>query len=475
MTDIVKSIGVGKDYADLNAFFAAAPSNLVTVSERWIAQIYGHLTFSASQVLSGTRTTSASFNFIIEAAPNEGLFNPDFIGSALYFDPTKGGAITSTVSGVPAIKIDGAAYTVIRGLQIKASNTAAQQILYTIGSNLEVRRNIFERNATDTGVALLFQSGSNLKFEDNVLLSTGTGSAGMSTDYSASVTVTGNTFYAVNGSTNVGMFAQSGMNPLMRNNIIIGFTPPLNGASSSSSNNATNAASMTGTSNILNLVASNVFTSTTDLRLKAGSSLIGAGVTVSGKTTDIFGYTLSSPPSIGASEVQTPTTTINCSIANAVSNGSTATIYSALIIGCFIGTAIAAGPPVSIGNNVFASSAAAIAQGSAANIISSQMVSCLKGNAAATGSLSTAANYLTTDVIINNSGIVQIGMSTNYSWYPNGRIGSLSGITPVESAGDTNASGKLVTSITHTTPGILLVSKRNSTFMDDDVYLEAFA
>lgn len=301
MTDIIKSVGAGKDYADLSAFFAAVPPNLVTATERWIAQVYGHIVVSSSQVL-GSRTTSALYNVIIEAAPNEGTFNPAFIGQPLYFDSTKGGAITSNASGAPAIKFDSAAFTVIRGLQIKAANSAIQQAIYSIGSDPEVSRNIIERNATDSGVALLFQTANNLKFHDNVLVSTGTASAAISCDTSAGVEYTGNTIYAPNGTTNVGLFGQPGSNPLSRDNLIIGFAQPMPNASSSSSNNGTSAASLAGTSNQLNLVAANVFTSTTDLRIKAGAAVIGAGVTVAGRTTDILGQTLASPPTIGAIE-----------------------------------------------------------------------------------------------------------------------------------------------------------------------------
>ena len=301
MTDIIKSIGPGLDYADLNAWDAAAPLDMVAAAEHWIAEFPGHVTFSSQQTIRA-RTTSANYHLTIRAAANKGTFNPDFVGAPLYFDSTKGGAITSNASGTPAIKINGCAYTVIQGLQIKAANSAIQQAIYSIGTNCDVSRNVIERNATDSGVALLFQSSSNLRFHDNVLVSTGTASAGMSTDYSTGVEVTGNTFYAPNGTSNVGMYAQSGMNPLMRNNLVIGFTPPMTNASSSSSNNGTNAASLPGTSNQLNLVAANVFTSTTDLRLKAGAAVIGAGVTISGDTTDILGQTLASPPSIGAIE-----------------------------------------------------------------------------------------------------------------------------------------------------------------------------
>ena len=446
MTDIIKSVGAGKDYADLSAFFAAVPSNLVTATERWIAQVYGHIVVSSSQVL-GSRTTSALYNVIIEAAPNEGTFNPAFIGQPLYFDSTKGGAITSNASGAPAIKFDSAAFTVIRGLQIKAANSAIQQAIYLIGSDPEVSRNIIERNATDSGVALLFQAANNLKFHDNVLVSTGTASAAVSCDTSAGVEYTGNTIYAPNGTTNVGLFGQPGSNPLSRDNLIIGFTQPMPNASSSSSNNGTSAASLAGTSNQLNLVAANVFTSTTDLRIKAGAPVIGAGVTVAGRTTDILGQTLSSPPSIGAAEYAAASGAVGLDLA--VSYNVAATVGADLALSYSVS---AAGTTV-VGVDLALAYAVRAAVGIDLSVAYS---------------VAPTPTGFTSQPFTKNSTTVRNGDAVNWEWYSGGVFGQLSGITPTAGSGALTAAGVLVLSGLPAGPGLLLAR----TPADDGYYAQ---
>ena len=476
MTDIVKSIGAGKDYADLASFFAAVPSNLVSVSERWIGQVYGNITVSVTQTLSA-RTTSALYNVIIEAAPGEGTDNPAFLNGPLYFDSSLGGSITSNGSSIPAIKIDNVAYTIIRNLQIKGNNTTIQQLIYLIGANAEISRNIFQSNATDSGVALLFQSANNLVVKNNLLVTLGTGTAGMSTDYSSGVTVTGNTFVAPNNTSNVGMFAQSGLNPVMKDNAIFGYTPPLNGASSSSSNNATNAASLVGTANQLNLVRTNQFTSTTDYRVKSGAAIIGTGVDVAGRTVDIVGRTVASPPSIGAAEFVVDTVTITGTVGNAGANGVSATVVAAAIIAGTVGSALADGVSSSVGNSLNCSIGDVTAGGLMANIASSTTIAGIKGNASCNGSTALPSNFITTSVLTNNTDSVLVSSSVNYTWYPLGRIGSMTGVTITEGSGTTNAQGKLVTTISHLTSGagVLFIAHRNTSALDDDVAYEAFA
>lgn len=80
---------------------------------------------------------------------------------------------------------------------------------------------------------------------------------------------------------------------------------------------------------------------------------------------------------------------------------------------------------------------------------------------------------LTTSILMNNTGTVHSNTSVYWSWLPSGRIGSLTSITPSDGTGTTDSNGQLtVTGLA--TPGILLVTKRNTSATDDDVYYEAF-
>lgn len=83
-----------------------------------------------------------------------------------------------------------------------------------------------------------------------------------------------------------------------------------------------------------------------------------------------------------------------------------------------------------------------------------------------------AAVQFITDVV-NNAGTIMANAAVSWSWFPAGRIGSFSSITPVEGTGPTDANGQLtVTGITAGS-GLLMIAVLNTDATDDDVFYQA--
>ena len=79
----------------------------------------------------------------------------------------------------------------------------------------------------------------------------------------------------------------------------------------------------------------------------------------------------------------------------------------------------------------------------------------------------------TTDVLINNTGTVLANEAVVWTWWPAGRIGAISGITPVDGTGTTEPDGTLIVLGLTAGPGLLLVAVPNTSATDDAVYYEA--
>ena len=76
--------------------------------------------------------------------------------------------------------------------------------------------------------------------------------------------------------------------------------------------------------------------------------------------------------------------------------------------------------------------------------------------------------------IFNNTYAAPLeGTTVHFSWYANGRIGSLTGITPTEGTGVVGSDGMLA--IAPSGAGCVFVAKRNAGATTDDVFYQAFA
>lgn len=81
---------------------------------------------------------------------------------------------------------------------------------------------------------------------------------------------------------------------------------------------------------------------------------------------------------------------------------------------------------------------------------------------------------LATDPLENFSGSLHLGTVINYSWFPGGRIGSLTGITPIEGTGTTHATtGVLTVPNLELGSGVILTCARDTSAATDGVHYQA--
>ncbi len=153
-----------------------------------------------------------------------------------------------------------------------------------------------------------------------------------------------------------------------------------------------------------------------------------------------------------------PSTTITGLVGAATAAGSTATVSepATTTITGTVGAATAAG------------SLATITQTGTTTITGIAAV------ALGAGGTATVASRIMTDNIVNQNGEVLANTPVVWTWTPSGRIGSMTGLTPVDGTGTTDSLGRLATGITRV-GGKLDVAVRNGNVTLDDVYQESFA
>lgn len=84
-----------------------------------------------------------------------------------------------------------------------------------------------------------------------------------------------------------------------------------------------------------------------------------------------------------------------------------------------------------------------------------------------------AVTSVSTEPLENFSGSLAVSSLCNYSWYPNGRIGSLSGITPIEGTATTDGAGVLTVTGLPAGSGILLTCVRGASAALDAIQYQA--
>jgi hypothetical protein len=315
-TTITKTIGVGKDYASINAWVAGAastyPSGLVAADVIWKGVLYKEGSGTNNEWVITATTTSytltcdATRYYLLEAAPGQSFTdNASKLTNALRYNNANGVSIAVSNAYVWLFNIDASARLIVRGIQIKNSNTQV-----SIGLGLSFFEN-----------CILFANGPSLIFGAG-------GSATNSLLYmSASGSIVSANSYANNylrncmligsgGATNAFTLGNYSSNNVIKNCAIFGFaTGIVNVAArintANSTYNATDLASFgwTATGNIVSKTFANQFenigSGTEDFRVKAGADLIDAGTRDQTYTNDldIVGTTRSlTTPTIGAWE-----------------------------------------------------------------------------------------------------------------------------------------------------------------------------
>ena len=314
-TDVVHSIGSGKDYTSISAWLAACPSDLTAVDERWVGEFYlGEMTLTSTPTLAAT--CSKTQGFVLRAASGQSFAaNASAATNALRYNPANGAAIVQTGSYCPVLNSSGSVYVEVTGLQLRNNGAGNSNwgLDFHQGSHLGgwVHECVISiNNATTTGVAvsLWCAGGNGYGLAENVLaVNESTGGATV-TMGSGTQTVRNCTIASIGG----GDTAQPGVrgnygSVNVYNNAIFGFTPFVNdntgavgsnnitdrtswGTKAPSSPGTTGAAFTTANFVALSGVKSGSGTGY-DFRIPSGSALKDAGSTANGSAIDILGTT----------------------------------------------------------------------------------------------------------------------------------------------------------------------------------------
>lgn len=281
-TTVVSSIGTtGRDYSTLQAWEDACPANLVTDDKIWKGECYNDSPFTAGLVISGQTTDSTRYVWLTCAAGQSFADHASVRSNPLVYDQSKGVGIEVGAGGATAHYIinGSTAHTLIERLQVNRTNATGYDYGATIGlvsgSPQLVRDCICAVTGGGASRPILHVG---LGTVVNTLAYATVNAVGAVMVISAAmlnctvIGLSGSSTYGLQGSYHSGT---------VKNCAIFGFTTPdfaVNG--SGCSYNATDAASIVGTSSLTSQTFANCFESTTaDFRLKAGSPLIDAGNT----------------------------------------------------------------------------------------------------------------------------------------------------------------------------------------------------
>lgn len=288
-TTVTKSVGSGggRDYANLGAFLAAVPLNLVTADQVWVAELYNDSEFTGGfNIANGVYTTDGSHYIKITAAAGQSFQDHANVRTnPLIYDQSKGVGITLGSSDTFAIDC---AYTQITRLQIK--RTAANGAFAVANCNvsgagnvgIEFKDCILQKDCTGSG-PVYQQYGDNAAY-NLAILDTGAGTGNgvqlaLGSSDLINCTIVQSTANSAHGN---GIAVSYATSLIVRNCAVFGFATPWSGTPGSAFTdyNCSDGTCPTGSHNQNSKTYSNQFVSTTaDWRLKTGADCINTGNT----------------------------------------------------------------------------------------------------------------------------------------------------------------------------------------------------
>jgi len=318
-TTTVKSIGTtARDYSTLQAWEDACPANLTTSisgGEIWKGECYNDSEL-ASLLVSGTTTDATGYLWLTAASGESFIDHADVATNPIAYDVSKGAGLKKTTvfyvnSGrMIAVEDD---YTIIERLQI---HNAATDTHYGANATVDIlvnQPNVIIKDciiaAARGGVTLRTSNLVNCVFY-NTSDSYSPGVSAMES-YGNSGTIIGCTIARPDNFTagGTGINHYLGTSAHVENTAVFGFATACTGTFDASSDyNASDDTTTPGANSVDSLTFANQFvgvdsTGTLDWRIKAGASLITAGVYNATYPYDLLGTARdASTPDIGATE-----------------------------------------------------------------------------------------------------------------------------------------------------------------------------
>jgi hypothetical protein len=303
-TTVIRTIGSGGDFPTLSAWWAFLPPSLVAVDEEHFAHLLNQ-EHTDIPVFSG-KTVDATRRIVITAAP--GASWTDFPGSPLRYG--YGARITRTSEFSPAYKCEGGQEIWMTRIQLR--NTGQGGGIDTINFDGAIRgldRVLIESPCQSLATVATLDGLSQPK--QCVFIQTG--AAGINGVVFARTPMYGCLVVLLNGTNSAGITSEFETGQVIRNCGVFGVTPLAGSSTFNVSGCATDQASPPSgfTQHAFSTSAGARFENITlgshDFRLKAGSSLAGAGVVDTiNSAADAYGTARGNPPTIGPMEIAAP-------------------------------------------------------------------------------------------------------------------------------------------------------------------------
>ncbi len=288
-----KSIGAtGRDYATI-ALWAAYVNALVLIAANERGECYNDSEFtSASKITIGGWTNLGTFTVTLACATGQSFRdNASVQSNALRYNQANGVGLATSTAYDDGLLFN-TAYTVIDGLQIKATNAHMGKLLNLSAVNLTIQNCIVQ--GAGTALIALFAGDTSSVAQNCLALNTTTAGDGIFSVQGGKIFDC--TSVSSGGSSGNGIRALYGPAGIAKNNASAGYTTDYLGtADASSTNNATDKGSFGGTnwggSGQVSLVATTEWQSVTngseDLRLKSTSAKLKDNGATVGPSVDI--------------------------------------------------------------------------------------------------------------------------------------------------------------------------------------------
>ena len=291
-TIVEKIIGTTGDYATIEAWFAACPSDLVAADQIWRGLLQNQeFVVGATILLSGKTVDATRYVELTTQAGASFLDHANKSTNALAYNAANGAAVRLTAASANTIAIQ-QRYTRISKLQIKAPNiSSASSALVVNGTNglyADIDKCIIDGGTTTSANGVVVLSTSVMR--NCAVIQNGTTAASPIVNLTSGSTLINCTLVSVSTTLTAGIkctYAASTLKNIYVGNVsanITGTAPTKTNCYSSFAETGFTSAPFS-TATFENITAGSV-----DLRLKAGSVLLDAGATdATNAATDILG------------------------------------------------------------------------------------------------------------------------------------------------------------------------------------------
>lgn len=296
--------GASRAYLTVSEMEAAEQADFVTDTDNLLATVSGGVADTTNQTLFDGSTTDATYNIVVNFDYPGGVYDTSYYAFEPATQPSGGGGVQLADP-----------FVILNGPQIQntyTGNTGNRYAFYFADDSCEINNFIIKGTNTGTGsqgIVILPEPANGNKIQNGVVYDIP--SYGVHISGPRYSTVNEVSFVVVSGASTgfQGNVSYKDL-PIAKNCVAINCTTGWAGTwNSSSSNNASSDSTHPGTSGVAltNDVLTDYFVSATDFHIDNtatnASELLGAGVAVSGITTDWNGDTRdASTPDIGADE-----------------------------------------------------------------------------------------------------------------------------------------------------------------------------